>query len=84
MHYEPVSTNYAWLPHNLDSSVPTPPEYEGMPIQPLGNMQQKYLDYMNGCVDYYGKRGYRCWENEHERLAMSLRQPQSMRNYTGK
>ena len=82
MHYEPVSNNYAWLPHNLDPSLPTPPEYEGMAIQPLGDMQAKYLEYMDGCVEHYGKQGHRCWDNERDRLEMSLRQPQSMRNYT--
>jgi len=82
-HYETVSTNYAWLPHHVDpENNPTPPEYEGMPIQPLGDMKKKYDDYIQGCVEYYGEKGDRCTEGEQGRVAMSLRQPQSMRNYT--
>ena len=82
MHHESTSTNFAWLPHNVDPSIETPEEYKDMPIQPLGDMQAKYLKYMNGCVDYYKKKGERCWWNERDRIEMSLRQPQSMRNYT--
>lgn len=44
MHYNKVSTNYAWLPHNVNSSIPTPEEYKGMAVQPLGNKQAFYED----------------------------------------
>ena len=100
MHYRNVSTNYAWLPHNhrdSASSIPvTPPEYQGMPIQPLGNMQAKYDKFLQGCVDRYnndkaaaaknkrGSGGQRCLYNERDRLEMTLRQPQSMKNFTQK
>ena len=53
MHYAPPSTNYAWLPHNVDpQNNPTPPEYKDMPIQPLGDMDKKYNDYIQGCVEF--------------------------------
>lgn len=86
MHADHVSTNYAWLPHNVDPSIPTPKQYQGMPIQPLGDMQAKYDKYMQGCVDFYNKKGKnkgkRCWDTESDRLSMSLRQPKSVYNYT--
>jgi hypothetical protein len=38
-----VSFNFPWLPHNLDPDHhPVPLEYEGMPLQPLGDRQQRY------------------------------------------
>ena len=44
--------------------------------------QAEYEKLINGCVDTYGKKGPLCWQNEVDRIAMSLRQPQSMVNYT--
>lgn len=82
MQHPVATTNYAWLPHNLDPSVPTPPEYKDMPIQPLGNKAQLYHDYMQGCIDSLNGKGTICESNERERLEMNLRQPQSMKNYT--
>jgi prolyl 4-hydroxylase len=82
MHHEKVSTNYAWLPHNLDPSLPVPDEYKDMPIQPLGDIQSKVDKYLKACVEYYGERGHRCLDGEEGRVEMSLRQPQSMKNYT--
>lgn len=86
MHYASVSTNYAWLPHNQQSAAEIPPQYKDMPVQPLGDMQSKYEHYIQGCVDFYnaqGKnKGDRCLTTERDRLAMSLRQPQSVYNYT--
>lgn len=82
MHYPEVSTNYAWLPHNRDPSIPIPEQFAYMPIQPLGERAQFYKDYIQGCVDYYGEHGDRCQHNENVRLAMCRRQPQSMNNYT--
>ncbi|GKZ01247.1 hypothetical protein MPSEU_001075700 [Mayamaea pseudoterrestris] len=43
---------------------------------------QIYEDYMQGCRDYYGRKGNACDETEHDRLFMSLQQPQSMVNFT--
>jgi prolyl 4-hydroxylase len=87
MHHAHASTNYPWLPHNVDPSIETPEEYKDMPIQPLGDMEKKHADYMQGCVDFYTesggpKKGKRCLDNERDRIDMSFRQPASMRNYT--
>jgi prolyl 4-hydroxylase len=85
MHHSSVSTNYPWLPHNVDPTLPVPDEYKNMPIQPLGNKQKLYEDYMQSCVDHYDKirgKGERCWETERDRIAMALRQPKCMYNYT--
>ena len=49
-------------------------------INPLGDMQTKYENYIQGCVDYYNNqgnnKGERCLSTERDRLAMCLRQPQ--------
>lgn len=82
MLHERVSTNYPWLPHNMDESIETPEEYKDMPIQPLGDKQTFYENYVNGCVEFYGEKGSRCTQTEHDRVEMTLRQPQSMKNYT--
>ena len=78
IHHANTSKNYAWLPHNLDPSLPVPPEYEGMVIQPLGEKQTFYDNLINGCREYYGNKGDRCDNIEEERVAMSLRQPKGM------
>lgn len=39
MHHAKASDNYAWLPHNLDPSLPVPDRYKGMAVQPLGDRQ---------------------------------------------
>ena len=44
----------------------------------LGDRDAFYEDYVQGCRDYYGKKGHRCDITEQERLKMSVRQPQSM------
>ncbi|KAG7361234.1 2-oxyglutarate/Fe(II) oxygenase [Nitzschia inconspicua] len=82
MHYAQVSTNYPWLPHNKDPSLPVPKEYQDMVPQPLGNKQEFYRQFLQGCKDAFGKKGTRCTQNELDRIAMTLRQPQSMQNYT--
>jgi hypothetical protein len=83
MHYNGVSDNYPWLPHNVDPEHnPTPQKYKDMVIQPLGDRQKFYEDFLQGCVDKFDSKGKRCVTNERERIAMSLRQPQSMQNYT--
>jgi hypothetical protein len=82
MHHRTASTNYPWLPHNEDSSAPTPFKYRGMPIQPLGDKQAFYEDFVDSCTKHFGKKGKRCAETERDRIDMALRQPQSMQNYT--
>jgi len=82
IHYPSVSTNYAWLPHNQDPNVPTPHEYKDMVVQPLGDRQKFYKNFVDGCRESFGAKGIRCTQNEMDRITMSLRQPQSMQNYT--
>jgi hypothetical protein len=83
MHYVSVSTNYPSLEHNKNPSVPTPNEYEDMVLQPLGNRQEFYKEYLDSCRESFGARGStRCTHSEIDRIAMTLRQPQSMQNYT--
>ena len=81
-----VSKNYPSLPHNIDpDSNPTPDEFNDVPIQPLGDRQAFYDNFLNGCIAAYGgmeMRGQACVVSEKDRVAMSLRQPQSMQNYT--
>ncbi len=43
MQHDRVSTNYPWLPHNVDpENNPIPDEYIGMPLQPLGDRQKAF------------------------------------------
>ncbi|KAL7464588.1 hypothetical protein ACHAXS_004927, partial [Conticribra weissflogii] len=37
---------------------------------------------MEGCREYYGERANSCDYTEEDRVAMSLRQPASVQNYT--
>jgi len=85
IHHKALSDNYAWLPHNVDpANNPTPPEYQGKNIQYLGNKQQEYDEFMQGCDDHYGGSGdySACRITERDRVEMSLRQPKGMQNYT--
>ena len=75
MHHGAITTNYPWLPHNVDPSIETPEEFKAMPIQPLGDKQKFYDDLIQGCVNQFGKAGSRCLENEKDRIRMALRQP---------
>ena len=53
---------------------------------PLGDKQKFYEDLIQGCVEHYDQekegKGQRCLNNEKDRVAMSLRQPKGMFNYT--
>lgn len=82
MHHSTVTSNFPWLPHNVDHSIPTPEEYNTSVLQPLGDRQSFYTETIAGCVDFYGTAGGRCLSNERTRIKMSLRQPKSMVNYT--
>lgn len=48
----------------------------------LGDKKKLYEDYMQGCRDYYGKKGEICDITENERMDMNQFQPHSMINYT--
>lgn len=75
-----VSTNYPWLPHNVDpDNNPTPPMYVDKPIQPLGDRQSIYVAHLNACRAHYDGT---CDRFELDRMLMNLRQPQSVTNYT--
>ena len=80
MHNPSVSENYAWLPHNTDpANNPTPKEFVGVPIQPLGNKKEFHKNFLDGCWEKYPGA---CDSEERQRISMNLRQPQSMQNYT--
>ena len=83
IHKWEISTNYPWLPHNADpANNPTPKKYQDMPLQPLGDRQAAYDEFLQGCKNHYKKKSSACTQTERDRIAMSLRQPQSMQNYT--
>ena len=49
----------------------------------LGDRKAVYDEYMDGCRQKWGSKGAkRCDANEKDRIEMTKRQPQSMRNYT--
>ncbi len=79
-----VSTNYPWLPHNVDQSIPTPDEYKNMPIQPLGDRLGFYQEYMQGCRDHWRETegDTICYDNDLERLHHNTVQIPSMVNFT--
>lgn len=80
-----VSSNYPWLPHNTDpGNNPTPEMYQGMPIQPLGDRQSFYHEYIQGCKDYWKEDGkdHLCDEYELQRLEHNTDQIPSMVNFT--
>mmetsp|Transcript_2538 Transcript_2538/g.7051 ORF Transcript_2538/g.7051 Transcript_2538/m.7051 type:complete len:516 (-) Transcript_2538:95-1642(-) len=84
--HQPVSTNYDYLPHNVDPSIPTPTKYQNQPIQPLGDRHNMYVNHLNGCREHYlndnAGNGFTCDQFEMDRLLMNRRQPQSMVNLT--
>jgi hypothetical protein len=89
MHHANISTNYAYLPHNVDPTIPIPDEYRNMPISPFGpDLKERYEEYQKGCVDYYNEqnprhaKGGRCTMGERDRIDMIRRQPKSLYNYT--
>ena len=83
IHRTNVSSNYPWLPHNLDpNNTPTPLQYQNMSLAVLGDRQSMYNKYMKGCNDHYPGRGPVCSYTESDRIAMNSRQPASMQNYT--
>ena len=44
--------------------------------------KEAYDEFMEGCREAYGAKGHLCDVNEEDRIEMTLRQPQSMVNYT--
>ena len=83
IHQRDVSNNYPWLPHNADpANHPTPREYQDMSLQPLGDRRAAYDEFLQGCKEFYGRKGQACIQTEIDRIEMNLRQPQSMQNYS--
>lgn len=72
MHHRNVSSNFAWLDESTE-------EHKGTPVQPLGDKQTFYNELIGRCMDFYGDKGHLCAQSEIDRIAMSLRQPQSMK-----
>lgn len=89
-HHTKVSTNYDWLPHNDPAKsspshpnyVALPSEYKHMPVQRLGNRQDFYDNYMEGCRHHEKSDHEACDQSEADRIHMNVIQPQSMVNYT--
>ena len=74
IHRNWISTNYDWLPHNVDpENNPTPKEYEGMPVQILGDRQSFYDDFLQGCRDKYKKYKSVCDSTERDRRGILIR-----------
>lgn len=81
-----MSTNYPWLPHNVDpeNNPLIPDEHVNKTIQVLGDRRQVYDDYLDGCKNYWNKRlgGDRgselCDSSEQGRFSGNIAQPQSM------
>ena len=54
-----------------------------MLINPLGDRQSLYDAFIESCRNAFpGRKGDRCVSTEADRVSMTLRQPQSMQNYT--
>jgi prolyl 4-hydroxylase len=84
-HHRQVSSNYAWLPHNIDPKhYPVPSKYQDVPIQPLGDRQAFYETFLESCEKYYKEKKDqgKCASTEENRMHINLRQPSSMKNYT--
>ncbi|CAB9496506.1 repeat domain-containing protein 42 [Seminavis robusta] len=83
IHHRRMSDNYAWLPHNNNNGHhKTPKRYEDMVVSPLPHREEAYQEFLKSCEEAFGKKGSRCRMTEQDRIDMSLRQPQSMQNYT--
>ena len=64
--------------YGADVSFPVHHRFDNNVSNPLGDRKAFYDNFMNGCRKHHGRKGNRCDEGERGRLAMSLRQPQSM------
>jgi prolyl 4-hydroxylase len=79
-----VSTNYPFLPHNLDPDHHSiPPQFEHMPLQTQGDRQELYIQHLEGCRKAHeAVDPTKCDLFEWDRMIMNRRQPQSMVNLT--
>lgn len=86
MHHFEASSNYPWLPHNVNhTDYPIPDRLTDMVLQPLGDVQARYHRYMEGCYSFWERqsgKGSLCYDYDADRIDLMLKQPQSVRNYT--
>jgi prolyl 4-hydroxylase len=86
VHHLRVSTNYPWLPHNVDpENNPTPEQYKDMPIQPLGDKQSFYDQFMQRWRESLIEEGADpeyADNEEYERILGNLEQPAIVVNFT--
>jgi hypothetical protein len=82
--HDRVSTNYPWLPHNVDPDHnEIPVQFQNKPIQVLGDRQDLYLQHVEGCRNHYAPdNSPKCDWYEWNRLLRNRRQPQSILNLT--
>ena len=79
IHNAKTSSNFDWLPHNIDpENNAVPANYRDMPVQYFGDKQSLYDESMQGCRDFYSHVAYVCDQTEKDRIQMNLRQPKSM------
>ena len=80
----PLCTSFSFssIVRCSDTSFPIQHDLVDDDNNPLGPRSVLYENFIQGCREYYGKKAHACDETERDRLAMSLRQPQSMQNYT--
>eukprot|EP00586_Coscinodiscus_wailesii_P007067 CAMPEP_0172491412 /NCGR_PEP_ID=MMETSP1066-20121228/22226_1 /TAXON_ID=671091 /ORGANISM="Coscinodiscus wailesii, Strain CCMP2513" /LENGTH=199 /DNA_ID=CAMNT_0013260453 /DNA_START=131 /DNA_END=727 /DNA_ORIENTATION=+ len=80
-HHMALSTNYAWLPHNVDPvNNPTPPEHAGVTIQPMPGRMEFYKEFLRGCAVQFDRDA--CDYQELERTHTSYHQAIHMKNFT--
>ena len=86
IHHRTISTNYAHLAHNADpNSNPTPDPFKGMPIQPLGNRQEFYNQFVEEVRQAYIDEGLDpddFDEIEEDRIKSNNEQPMISVNFT--
>lgn len=73
-----VSIGYAQETAEYGVDVSFPIHHFDLKEGPLGDRSAIYEEFMAGCRKFYGKKASSCDEGERGRLAMSLRQAQSM------
>ena len=71
IHHSKVTDNYDWLPHNLDGTDSVPRRYRDMVVQPLGDRQAFYDEFLASCKKAFGLiKGQRCVGTESDRIEM--------------
>jgi hypothetical protein len=73
-----VSFGHAQETADYGADVSFPIHHFKLKEGPLGDRSAIYEEFMDGCRKFYGKKASSCDEGEKGRLAMSLRQAQSM------